>query len=93
MPLDAAATQFSASKLVAVDVSSTDHNVAADFSAGYARSLLVGGPTAGTLTTVKVDTVNSTGVTLSVLPGTVVKALITKVYHTGTSATLLVAFE
>lgn len=75
-----------------------------DGSSGIANSLLSINPAAadvildkpalihvGTGGTIKVDTKKSTGVTLTVPDGYILRALVTKVYMTGTSATNLVA--
>lgn len=71
----------------AVDVSSTDADLSAQFVAGYARWLYVG--TGGTLKAQM--TGDAAGVTYTVIAGQVLRGHFVKVFHTGTTAGGLVA--
>lgn len=55
------------------------------------RKLVIGGPTVGTLCTVKVRMLDGSTPTFSVLPGTILDIQFDRVFATGTTATLMIA--
>lgn len=87
---DAGISLFSPSLAAAIDVSSADANLATLFPGmKFVRRLYIGVSAPGD---VKVDTVYATGLVYKNAPqGGYLTGLFTKVYHTGTTCTNLIA--
>jgi hypothetical protein len=87
---DSGYSLFAPTLQIAVDVSSVDFNCATCFPGmPYVRRLYIG---TSAPSDVKVDTLGATGIVYkNVIQGGYLTGLFTKIYHTGTTATNIVA--